>query len=77
MGAAGAAVAAAGSAPGCRQLRSHVDLPPASSAPSALAGKPIDPTAPLQVDLLGGNRERLRARLPTLGSADLGVQFKA
>lgn len=51
-------------------------LAPSLCAPS-YTGKPIDPTAPLQVDLLGGNCERLRARVPTLRSADLGVQFKA
>lgn len=40
-------------------------------------GLTIDPAAPLDVALLGGNKEVLRARVPSLRSADLGVQFKA
>ncbi|PRW58855.1 Endoglucanase 1 [Chlorella sorokiniana] len=40
-------------------------------------GQPINPSAPLDVALQGGNKEVLRARVPALRNADLGVQFKA
>ncbi len=39
-------------------------------------GSPIDPLAPLDIALAGSDREVLRVRLPSLRSADLGVQFK-
>ena len=38
-------------------------------------GAPIDPSAPLTVALASG-RQAVRARVPALRSADLGVQFR-
>jgi hypothetical protein len=40
-------------------------------------GQPIDPTAPLDLEVAGSNRQVLRARVPSLLNADLGVQFSA
>ncbi|KAL4434342.1 hypothetical protein ABPG75_000783 [Micractinium tetrahymenae] len=40
-------------------------------------GSPIDPLAPLDIALAGSSRQVLRVRLPSLRSADLGVQFKS
>ena len=40
-------------------------------------GGAIDPRGPFSFALLGSNDEVLRARLPQLKSADLGVQFTA
>jgi hypothetical protein len=39
-------------------------------------GAPIDPSAPLTVALASG-RQAVRARVPALRSADLGVQFRS
>lgn len=44
--------------------------------PAPTAGQPITPSAPLEVALQGGNREVLRARVPSLRNADLGVQVR-
>lgn len=38
-------------------------------------GGPINPRGPFEFDLMGANRAVLRAHLPQLRSADLGVQF--
>ncbi len=48
-----------------------------SPQPPCIAGQPINPSAPLDVALQGSNKEVLRARVPALRNADLGVQFKA
>lgn len=50
--------------------------PHPATLPIPTAGQPITPSAPLEVALQGGNREVLRARVPSMRNADLGVQVR-